>query len=357
LVIGLLAGCRRDDQIQTYQTPKENAPPPMAAPGMAAMGADAVPVAANSAPPRWTAPAGWQELPPNGVRLGNFLVPGADGKKAEVTITSFPGDVGGALANVNRWRHEVGLDDITENAMTSEKAMVDSNEGKLYDIAGASQRTVVAMIPRDGASWFFKMRGDSDVVAGAKPAFLQFLSSVHFGTNQAPATAADPHAGMSGMGVSGMAMGMGAAAAGASDADPKWSVPTNWTETAPGPMVRKSFSIAGDAGQKAVVSITVLAGEGGGILANVNRWRGQLNLPALAEDGLPKVTASLDVPGGKAALVDFSGTDAAGQPSRMVAVSVSHGGQTWFYKLMGAGPVVGREKDAFASFVQSVRYP
>jgi hypothetical protein len=41
----------------------------------------------------------------------------------------------------------------------------------------------------------------------------------------------------------------------------------------------------------------------------------------------------------------------------MVGVSVPHGGQTWFYKLTGAGAVVGREKDAFTQFVQTVRYP
>jgi hypothetical protein len=122
-------------------------------------------------------------------------------------------------------------------------------------------------------------------------------------------------------------------------------------------MVMKSFSIAGDAGQKAVVSISVLSGEGGGTLANVNRWRKQLSLPDIAEEGLPKVTQSLDVLGGKATLVDFTGTDAGGQPSRMVAASVPHGGQTWFYKLTGAGAVVSREKDAFTQFVQTVRYP
>jgi hypothetical protein len=350
LAAGLLAGCRRDDQIQTYATPKENVPPATAAPGMSMMGDDAVPVPAGSAPPRWTVPAGWQELPPNGVRLGDFLVPGPDGKKAELTITTFPGDVGGAPANVNRWRGEVGLGEITENQIVSEKAVVDSYEGKLYDMAGASERTVVAMIPRNGASWFFKMRGDPDVVAGAKPAFLQFLSSVHFGPKQAASPLPDPHAGITGM-------GMGAVADDASGAEPKWSAPTNWNETAPGPMVKKSYSIAGEAGQKAVVSISVLTGEGGGTLANVNRWRGQLGLPPIAEDALPKTAESLETPGGKATLVDFTGTDVAGQPIRMVAVSVALAGQTWFYKLSGPGALVGREKDAFVKFVQSVRYP
>ena len=265
LAFGLLAGCRRDEQIQTYQTPKENVPPAAAAPGsMAMMGADAVPAPASSTPPHWTTPSGWQEMRPNLPRLGDFVVSGPDGKKAEVTVMTFPGDVGGVLANVNRWRGEVGLGSIAENAIVSEKAVVDSNEGKLFDLVGATERTVVAMIPRNGASWFFKMRGDKDLVAAEKPAFLQFLSSVHFGTDQAPAAAADPHAGIPGMGMGMSGMGMGAAAAGASDAEPKWSAPTNWTETASGPMVRKSFSIAGDAGQKAAVSISVLAGEGGG---------------------------------------------------------------------------------------------
>jgi hypothetical protein len=354
-----LAGCRRDEQIQTYQAPKEKDPPAPAAgnpaaPGMSMMGADTLPVPANSAAPRWTTPAGWQEMPPNGVRLGDFVVPGPNGKKAEVTVLSFPGDVGGALANVNRWRSEVGLGEIAENEIVSEKAVVDSNEGKLYEFTGAAERTVVAMIPRDGASWFFKMRGDPDVVAAAKPVFLQFLASVHFGGSPPAMAPADPHAGMAGMG---MGMGTGMAPAATANAQPKWEPPANWTETTPGAMVTKSFSIAGEAGQKAAVSISVLEGEGGGTLANVNRWRGQLSLPAVAEDGLAKVTESLDVPGAKATMVDFTGTDAAGQPSRMVAVSVTHGGQTWFYKLAGAGAVVAREKDAFAKFVQSVRYP
>ena len=319
------------------------------------MGADARPVPVNAAPIHWTTPPGWKEMPPNSIRLGNFVVPGPGDKKAEVTITSFPGDVGGTLANVNRWRHEVGLGDVTENDIASEKAVVDANEGKLYEMAGASERTVVAMIPRDGASWFFKMRGDSEVVAGAKPVFLDFLKSVHFGGSDAAPAKADPHAGMTGMG---MGMGTGMATPANANEQPKWNPPANWTETAPGAMVTKSFSIAGDAGQKAVVSISVLSGEGGGTLANVNRWRHQLNVGDVTEESLGKgLTNSLDVLGGKAILVEFTGHDSSGQVSRLLAAIVTHGGQTWFYKLMGADAVVSHEKDAFSQFVQTVRYP
>ena len=254
--------------------------------------------------------------------------------------------MGGALANVNRWRQENGLGEIAENDLASQPVSVDSVDGKLYDISGATARTVVAVISRAGASWFFKMRGDPETVAGAQPAFLEFLKSVHFGGATAAQPAPIPPA----------MPEMAATPASSPDANPKWDVPSNWTETPAGPMVVKSFSISGDAGQKANVSISVFGGGAGGILANVNRWRGQINLPPIEEAALPAATETLDVAGVKATLVDFTGADKAGQPSRLLAAIVAHGGETWFYKLTGDGPLVGREKAGFVRFVQSVRY-
>ena len=55
--------------------------------------------------PEWTKPPGWAELPPTSMRLGNFT---AGGGQAEITVMTFPGNVGGLLANVNRWRGQAG---------------------------------------------------------------------------------------------------------------------------------------------------------------------------------------------------------------------------------------------------------
>ncbi len=57
---------------------------------------------------------------------------------------------------------------------------VDANEGKLYEFNSATASTVVVSLHREGAAWFFKLRGDKDVVAGAKASFTDFLNSVHF---------------------------------------------------------------------------------------------------------------------------------------------------------------------------------
>jgi hypothetical protein len=327
---------RADDGIQTYTVPKERPAPVQ--PVDAAMPASDIPV--SSTPVSWTTPSTWQQLAPTSIRIGNFLVRGQDGAKAEAAIFSFPGSVGTELENVNRWRNELKLPPLDADKIVSEPVTIDSLQGKLYEIATPSQSILVASLPRDGATWFFKMQGDKDVVTDAEPVFRDFLQSIHFNAagSDAPTPAAAP--------------------AESSGDEPKWTPPANWTEKAPGPMIFKSYAAANGQGQTASITISFFPGDVGGTFANVNRWRRQMSLPPVVEDSLDSVTQSLDTAGRKATLVDFTGTDArTSQPGRLVAVIVPHGENTWFYKLSGDGAVVEDQKAGFLKFVQTVRYP
>ena len=53
-------------------------------------------------------------------RYATLAITGADGAKGELAVTHFPGDVGGDLANVNRWRQQIGLEPIDEAALASQ---------------------------------------------------------------------------------------------------------------------------------------------------------------------------------------------------------------------------------------------
>jgi hypothetical protein len=352
LIAGLLAAPgagRADDDIKTYTVPKEHPAMPAAD---AAMPAADIPV--SPAHVTWTKPSTWQELAPTSIRIGNFVVHGQDGAKAEAAIFSFPGSVGTELDNVNRWRNELKLPAVEADQIVSEPVTIDALAGKLYEISGGSNSTVVASLPRNGATWFFKMWGNKDVVADAVPVFRDFLLSVHFSAApEAPqdasmdASVANPHGDMA-----------AAAPAESSNDGPQWTIPANWTEKTPGPMILKSYTAMDDAGKTASVTISSFPGDVGGTFANVNRWRGQLGLPPIEEDSLAGVTQPLDTAGGGATLVDFTGTDAkTGQPARLVAVMVRHGDSTWFYKLSGDGAVVAEQKESFVKFVQTVHYP
>jgi hypothetical protein len=156
-------------------------------------------------------------------------------------------------------------------------------------------------------------------------------------------------------------MGMGAPATAAgpisSEGKPNWQAPAGWQEVSGGQFLVAKFMLTGAGGVTAAVNISSSTGEGGGLVGNINRWRGQLGLTSLSDGDVNKLVTTIDVEGGKASLVDLSGTDArTGQPTRLVGAIVPQSGQTWFYKLMGDAKVVESQKDAFTKFVQGVKY-
>jgi len=343
LLDGSISG-RAEDEIRTYTVPKERAvlAQATAAPDSTMPAAD-IPV--SSAPIKWTTPSGWEQLAATSIRLGNFLIRGQGGAQAEMAVFSFPGSVGTELGNVNRWRGELKLEPITESQINSQPVTIDGAAGKLYDISSETARTIVALLPHGGSTWFFKMRGDKNVVAGALAAFHDFLNSVHFSTAaEAPANVAVDN--------------VATAPAGSGNGEPQFSVPTNWTETTPGPMLFKSYTASSADGKMAKATVSFFPGDVGGEFANINRWRGQMGLAPISESQLGSVTQSIDTSGGKVTLVDFTGTDGkTGLPGRLVAVMLRHGDNTWFYKLTGDGAAVESQKETFLKFVQSVRYP
>ena len=83
-------------------------------------------------------------------------------------------------------------------------------------------------------------------------------------------------------------------------------MPAGWQEVPAAQFLLAEYSIAGANGAKAEVNVAQLSGDGGGLLANVNRWRGQIGLDPVDENGLAKVTTTMDVTGGKATLVDMT---------------------------------------------------
>ena len=133
---------------------------------------------------------------------------------------------------------------------------------------------------------------------------------------------------------------------------PVWDIPADWHAIEPGPMLLAKFQIGNDT-TKANVNISQLTGDGGGLAANITRWRAQIGLNPLDETALSQSVTSV----GAANVVDFTGTEnATGKPTRLVAAVVPQNGQTWFYKLMGDETIVAQQKDAFLKFVQTAKY-
>jgi len=383
----LLAGCG-DERVTDYRAPKDAAAPAEAA--------------APAAPGlRWTAPAGWQAQPAEGMRLASFLVTGADGAKADLSVVSLPGDVGGELANLNRWREQVHLPPVGAGELDAAFTRLTGAAGEylVADLLGETAaagagghpaRILGALLRQPGQIWFFKLAGDAALVEAQKSAFLAFLQSVQPGTAEAPALAAPRQisntndlppdargplpaghppidtvvAPAAGAGAAAEASGplpaghppidTGAGMAStpvavAGGLDLIWTAPPEWTPKSGSAMRKGSYAITGPEGA-ADLGITAFPGDVGGNLANVNRWRGQLGLPPV--ESLEGAVEALSANG-----LNMLVFDGANQGSRMLGAIVPRPDETWFFKLTGPDALVARTKPAFIEFLKTIKTP
>jgi len=141
----------------------------------------------TAAPPAGAAPAanreltydvppGWTEAPAGGMRKAAFTV-GAGG---EVTAISLGGAGGELLPNINRWRQQVGLAAITQDELNQQLKKIDigSRSADYVEITGATEAILGAIVPAGSETWFFKMKGATDLVSREKTNFESFVRSV-----------------------------------------------------------------------------------------------------------------------------------------------------------------------------------
>lgn len=359
-----LAGCDRND-VQVYRVSKEEPKQAATQEQSGGMPAGHPELGQTGAPLKYTLPTSWQEAPPGQMRVASFRVTGKDGKQAEVGVVPLPGLMGRDLENVNRWRSSVGLGAVREEdlAKLAQPVSVAGQPGQLYEQAGENPgsgektRILAAVSRQNNIAWFFKMAGDDELVAQQKPAFIEFLKSVQFGAPGEQAALPPSHPSVSDGAMPLLSAAPSSLGGGSGEGKPDWQIPSGWQQTAAGQFLVAKFLVSGPDNSQASVNVSMSSGDGGGLGANVNRWRGQLGLSPVAGAELNQAVSVLDTAGGQASLVDFSGKDArSGQDSRLIGAIVPQGGRTWFYKLMGNAQAVEKQKDAFTKFIQTAKY-
>ena len=136
----------------------------------------------------------------------------------------------------------------------------------------------------------------------------------------------------------------------------KWSKPASWEEQPLSEMRLGSFKVVGKNGSSADISIIAFPGEAGGLASNVNRWRGQVQLPPLSEEELEQTTQRVEVEGIPVSLVDLSTPDNSVKPSRILGAVLERPDQTWFVKMMGDPGLLESQRQLFLDFVKSFRF-
>lgn len=363
MLVLVSASCSRES-IQTYKIPKESASTPT--PEVTASMAPAAPGIS------WTAPDGWEARPPTSVRVGNYAIPNpAGGDPGDFAITTFPGDVGGDLANVNRWRNQIGLGPIAAADLPEVLKSVAAPAGEFFVVnfanSDAGVRVIAALFKQSDRTWFFKLAGPDALVASQEAALLGLLQTVKFEAGLVPpdgvvASGGPPmntndlppgHPPIGGLAPDGTTPAATAVTSTGGDLPIRWAAPDHWIAKELGQLRKGSYTVHGSGSETGDFSVIALAGAAGGLHDNVNRWRGQIGLPPADGASIDAGVRHLDSAGMHFDVVEFAsdGPDA----QRVIGALLTLGNETWFFKLTGPDKLVASERDSFIQFIRTVR--
>lgn len=135
--------------------------------------------------PAWTVPVGWTKLDQQKpMRYATFKA-GEGATAVEVVLSTFPGDVGGLHANVNRWRDKVGLVAIPQDQLAANVTPfeVPGFTGHTMRLKGDAQHMLGAMIKDVKAerTWTVKITGTVAAIDAHEAAFIAFAKSFKSG--------------------------------------------------------------------------------------------------------------------------------------------------------------------------------
>ena len=181
----------------------------------------------------------------------------------------------------------------------------------------ASDRMLAAIVPAQGRGWFIKLSGDKDAIEKQQPAFTEMLSTLT---------------------VSGEKL--------------NWKVPAGWSEK-PGNEMRAATLVAGDSKLECAISFLPAddATSSDYLIANINRWRGQIALEPWDDAGLAKAMTPIKVADQDGQFVEMNNDREA-----ILGAVVLVGDQGWFFKLKGDRKLALSEKDNFQNFVKSMKF-
>lgn len=146
-----------------------------------------------------------------------------------------------------------------------------------------SWRILGAVAPAPTATWFFKLAAPAERLDSVKPEVVAFYAKLKL-----------------------------------EDGQVRWTLPPGWTEEKGGPQ-REATIKFGDKEPKLEISVTRFAGDGGGMLPNLNRWRNQLGLEPVTETELSSQAKKLDGASGEVWLVDLTGPNRPAAGPRMAS--------------------------------------
>lgn len=130
-----------------------------------------------------------------------------------------------------------------------------------------------------------------------------------------------------------------------------WQAPEEWSQEVPGQFLTAAYSLP-DGGR---VTVSKLGGDGGGLAANVNRWRGQVGLEPLADDKIGGQPMKIVDSEEGMLLYNLNPENATEEAEGILAAVLPLASETWYFKFSGSSGILKKSSGTFMEFLRTVR--
>ena len=130
-----------------------------------------------------------------------------------------------------------------------------------------------------------------------------------------------------------------------------WQVPGDWKQEKAGQFVTAAYALP--SGGR--VTVSKLGGDGGGLAANINRWRDQVGLKPLADKEVAGQPLKIADSGEEMLLFNLTSETSADDTEGILAGVLPLKTETWYFKFSGPVSVLKKTGGVFAEFLRTVR--
>ncbi len=296
----------------------------------------------------WILPNTWIENPDlSGPMAGSFQVKSPQGPTGRIGVMPFRESVS-SLEVANMFAREIGYGNLNEKSLAPliEKKTLGNREFEWIRLEEQSPeksaRTILlALFRQNSETWLFPFIAEKSTVDRELGNFSSFLQSTVLRAGQEKIKARTNPAGTQ----------QSTVASAPPPNVPNWKIPTHWVAGSASSIRLASYKVIGDDGNELDFSVTSFPGDVGGLLANVNRWLGQIDMAAIDAQSLKNFVQPITIDGHEAQLVEaFSNQQA------FIAAILIKGNRSWFFKISGSALLAEEERNNFSSFLQSISF-
>ncbi len=130
-----------------------------------------------------------------------------------------------------------------------------------------------------------------------------------------------------------------------------WQAPADWELEATGQFLTAAYGLPGGGR----VTVSKLGGDGGGLAANVNRWRGQVGMKPVSEEELGGLPVEVPGSGKQMLLYNLAPENLAADADGILAAVLPLDSETWYFKFTAPTEILREKGGVFMDFLRTVR--